>query len=282
VVIEAFGCELPAATQRAMAARAAAPVWINLEYLSAEAYVERSHGLPSPQHGGPGAGLVKWFFYPGFTASTGGLLREPGLIDQREAFEPSAWLGAHGFARRDGERCVSLFCYENPALPALLERLADAPTLLLVTAGLAAHQVRGELGPSLQRGRLRAVLLPYLPQTEFDRLLWTCDLNFVRGEDSWVRAQWAGRPFVWQAYPQADAAHRVKIEAFLDRLLARAPDPAARVVRDWHRAWNEGRTALPALPPLHDWQHLVTDWRSGLLAQADLGTQLLGFVARKR
>lgn len=282
VVVEAFGCELPQATVEAMAARARTPVWINLEYLSAEDYVERSHGLTSPQHSGPGAGLPKWFFYPGFTPATGGLLREPGLIERCMSFDAAAWLDAQGFARHDGERIVSLFCYDNPALPALLERLADAPTLLLATAGPAAHQVRAALGPSLRRGPLRAALLPHVPQTEFDHLLWSCDLNFVRGEDSWVRAQWTGRPFVWQAYPQSDAAHHTKLEAFLDHLLAGSPDEVAQEIRAVHQAWNGGRSALPPLPSARPWQRLVTDWRGRLAAQPDLCAQLLGFVARKR
>jgi len=46
VVIEAFGCDLPAPFVARMAAAPRPPVWINLEYLSAEPYVERSHGLP--------------------------------------------------------------------------------------------------------------------------------------------------------------------------------------------------------------------------------------------
>ncbi len=83
VVIEAFGCDLPPATVAAMARRPAAPVWLNLEYLSGEAYVERSHGLPSPQPNG----LRKWFFYPGFTPRTGGLLRERGLDERQQAFD---------------------------------------------------------------------------------------------------------------------------------------------------------------------------------------------------
>lgn len=282
VVVEAFGCELPAAAVAEMAARTTPPVWINLEYLSAEDYVERSHGLPSPQQAGPGAGLVKWFFYPGFTPATGGLLREPGLLARRAAFDAAAWLAAQGLRRDPRERVVSLFCYANPALPALLDRLADAPTLLLATAGEAARQVQAALGPSLRRGPLRAALLPYVPQTEFDALLWSCDLNVVRGEDSWVRAQWAGRPFLWQAYPQTDAAHHAKLEAFLDRLLLGAEERLARAVRELHRAWNDPRAALPDLPAAPDWQRLVTDWRERLAAQPDLTTQLLGFVARKR
>lgn len=284
VVVETFGCDPPEATIAAMAAQRPAPVWVNLEYLSAEDYVERSHGLPSPRHGGVGTGLVKWFFYPGFTAATGGLLREPDLLARREAFDAQAWLAARGLGPEPGERVVSLFCYENPALPALLQRLDDAPTLLLATAGHASRQVSALLGPALRQGALRAALLPLMPQEEFDRLLWACDLNFVRGEDSWVRAQWAGRPFVWQAYPQSDAVHRRKVEAFLDRLLADAPDGLARTLRTLYRIWNDGQPAavLPPLPGAPDWQRLATEWRDRLAAQPDLATQLLGFVAGKR
>ncbi|MBC7940860.1 MAG: elongation factor P maturation arginine rhamnosyltransferase EarP, partial [Chitinophagaceae bacterium] len=131
VVVEAFGCNPPAAFVACMARRAPNPVWINLEYLSAEPYVERSHGLPSPQANG----LTKWFFYPGFTPRTGGLLREPGLLAARAAFDRAAWLKSLDLSLQPGERLVSLFCYRNPALPALLQRLADAPTLLLATPG---------------------------------------------------------------------------------------------------------------------------------------------------
>lgn len=282
VVIEAFGCELPPATIAAMGARRPAPVWINLEYLSAEDYVERSHGLPSPQHGGLGDGLVKWFFYPGFTPATGGLLREPALLAQRAAFDPATWLASRGLQPHAGERVVSLFCYENAALPELLQQLGRAPTLLLATAGHAARQVDAALGPALRQGQLRAILLPLMPQPEFDRLLWSCDLNFVRGEDSWVRAQWAGRPFVWQAYPQSDAAHQAKVDAFLGRMLEGAPSGLAAAVGDLWQAWNAGRGPLPELPSLHDWRRLVTDWRDRLAAQVDLATQLVGFVAGKR
>ncbi|HLO95681.1 MAG TPA: elongation factor P maturation arginine rhamnosyltransferase EarP, partial [Burkholderiaceae bacterium] len=96
VVIEAFGCELPDAVKARMAAASPAPRWINLEYLSAEDYVERSHGLRSPQWQGPAAGLEKFFFYPGFTPRTGGLLREPGLIECLQASDSAQWLARQG------------------------------------------------------------------------------------------------------------------------------------------------------------------------------------------
>lgn len=270
IVVEAFGCDPPPQFVARMAARDTAPVWINLEYLSAESYVERSHGLPSPQRNG----LTKWFFYPGFDDRSGGLLREPGLLARREAFDAAAWLATRGLARRAGERIVSLFCYDDhPALPALLDQLAAAPTLLLATAGPAARQVRAALGEALARGALRAIELPHLTQPDFDHLLWASDLNFVRGEDSAVRAMWAGAPFVWQLYPQDDAARRAKLEALLGRF--------AGGFHAFWRGWN-GFAPLPALPEFLPWRKEVLDWRAALAAQPDLGTQLTGFCARKR
>jgi len=285
VVIEAFGCELPEAFLQRMAERQSAPIWINLEYLSAEPYVERSHRLRSPQFSGPAAGLDKWFFYPGFTARTGGLLREADLVAMHAAFDREAWLAGLGLQRAVNERVVTLFCYDNPALPALLDELATQPCLLLVTAGAAARQVQALLGPDLRQGRLRAHLLPLLSQPEFDRLLWASDLNLVRGEDSFVRAQWAGKPFIWQIYPQHDEAHATKLEAFLGLYLAAAPDALATRTRALWRLWN-GLQAAPA-QGLGAWSLLIqghetaTQWRQQLLIQADLSRQLLSFIANQ-
>lgn len=265
IVVEAFGCELPTTFVARMAARDVPPHWINLEYLSAEDYVERSHGLASPQFHGPGAGLTKHFFYPGFTPRTGGLLREPGLLARIDAFDGPAWLAAHGWAPRDGERVVSLFAYENAQLPALLDALAARPTLLLACPGPLQARIGARPG-------LRSIALPYLEQDDYDRLLWACDLNFVRGEDSFVRAQWAGRPFVWHIYPQHDDAHHAKLEAFMQR---------AVLAEDWRavwRAWNGLATLPPALPALAPVAAQARDWRAQLAAQPDLLTQLSRFL----
>lgn len=258
-VVEAFGCDPPAAFVARMAAAARggqAPAWINLEYLSAEGYVERSHGLPSPVAHGPGAGLVKLFFYPGFTPRTGGLLREQDMAQRQAAFDREHWLAQQGIAPRG--QVVSLFCYEPPALAQLLRRLAaDAGgTELLVTAGRAAaatrhalEQLEGADADWNAGGHLRLHWLPLLSQRDYDHLLWACDFNFVRGEDSLARALLAGRPFAWQLYPQGDGAHRAKLEAFLDWLA-----PPAELATLF-RAWN-GVTAAP-LPPLRP-----ADWRA--------------------
>ncbi len=274
VVVEAFGCDPPAAFVAGMAAtpaRPQPPVWVNLEYLSAESYVERSHGLPSPQPNG----LTKWFFYPGFTPRTGGLLREPDLLQRVAASDGSAFLADLGCAPAPGERVVSLFCYDNPAIPALLQSLADQPTLLLLTPGPAQHQVQAA-PPGV-----RLVRLPWLSQDDYDRLLWACDLNFVRGEDSLVRALWAGRPFVWQIYPQRDGAHVAKLDAFLDLFLDAAAVPPR--VAQLSQAWNGVGTATwPGLPPLQPaWLQACEQGRSQLAAQTSLVDQLMAFVSGK-
>jgi uncharacterized repeat protein (TIGR03837 family) len=279
VVIEAFGCDPPEAFLARMAARARPPVWINLEYLSAESYVERSHGLRSPQSTGPAAGLDKWFFYPGFTARTGGLLREPGLVPRLEALDAPAFLAELGIEARPGERRVSVFCYPNPALAELPDRLANAPTLLLAAPGAATEALSRQSLPS----NARVQALPWLAQADYDRLLRACDLNFVRGEDSFVRAQWAARPFVWHVYPQHDGVHASKLDAFLDRHLATAGLALSSAVRAWMRAWNGLDDALPAtLPPSKPWQAATNVWRDELLAQPDLVTQLSQFVDERR
>ncbi|MGM9486258.1 elongation factor P maturation arginine rhamnosyltransferase EarP [Ideonella sp. YS5] len=278
VVIEAFGCDPPDAFVAKMAATTPAPVWVNLEYLSAESYVERSHRLPSPQHGGPGKGLTKWFFYPGFTTATGGLLREPGLEAVQARFDPAAWLAHQGIEPRPGERLVSLFCYAGAPLASLVERLGEAPTLLLATPGHATEGLSRVAAPAA----VRVQSLPWLSQADYDRLLWSCTLNLVRGEDSFVRAQWAGVPFVWHIYPQHDGVHAAKLEAFLQRHLGAAPPELAEDIAAWMRAWNGLRDELPPLPDMQAWAAHASHWRDALRAQPDLTARLLAFVAEKR
>jgi uncharacterized repeat protein (TIGR03837 family) len=280
VVIEAFGCELPMDFVQAMAARPAPSVWINLEYLTAEPYALRSHGLQSPQLSGPGAGLNKWFFYPGLQSGSGGLLRELDLLKRQAAFNPAAWLDEKSCAPQAGERVVSLFCYDNPRLPELLAALSHEPTLLLVTAGAATLQVRKAIGDETKPGPLRIRFLPLLSQADYDHLLWASDLNFVRGEDSFVRAQWAGKPFIWQIYPQHDSAHAPKLRAFVD-VFESLTQQRGLLWPVWS-AWN-GLSAAPwALPPARAWQAASLAWQRHLGAQTDLTSHLQSFVAERR
>ena len=310
VLIEAFGCEIApefiAACARIYGAGGKKLTWINLEYLSAEAFAGRNHGLPSPVQTGPAAGWIKWFFYPGFTAQTGGLLREPDLAQRQAAFDRNAWLGSQGIEWR-GETLLSLFCYEPPALAQLLRELTDSglngqPVRLLVAEGRAQLAVNDALAVINREninqknpwpfkngsGKLSISYLSLLTQTDFDHLLWACDVNFVRGEDSVARAIWAGKPFIWQIYPQNDGAHHVKLDAFLDML------EAPPSLQAFHRAWNssiaegatkthtEHRFTVGLAENLADWGKTALKARAKLLAQGDLTSNLLEFVGKNR
>ena len=295
ILLETFGCEIDPEFIATYAgwtrARGQKELWINLEYLSAEGYAERNHLLPSPVMTGPGAGLCKYFFYPGFTAATGGLLREPDLAERQARFARAEWLQHKGIAWQ-GERLVSLFCYEPQALADLLEQFATGPqaTRLLVTAGRATAAVsacilnKNRLQPTWnKRQQLSISYLPPLTQYDYDHLLWACDLNFVRGEDSLVRALWANKPFVWQIYPQYDDAHHHKLEALLEML------DAPPSWRSFHRVWNgvNGRTdgkasQPPQLPDLalDSWQQVVSSAGQRLRQQDDLVTQIMRFALK--
>jgi uncharacterized repeat protein (TIGR03837 family) len=224
VVVETFGCELPAAYVQAMKVRARAPVWINLEYLSAEPWVDRCHALPSPQ-----PPLTKYFFFPGFSPRTGGVLQERDLEVRRNAFAAdaaaqAAFLARSGVPRRQGsELLVSLFCYPQAPLAAMLDawRGSTRPVTVVAFADTPGAQalVAAGLTGAARQGALRGCIAPFLDQDDYDRMLWACDWNFVRGEDSFVRAQWAARPLVWQAYPQQEQNHVIKVQTFLARYL---------------------------------------------------------------
>jgi len=295
VVVEAFGCGLPNAYLAAMGGLEHQPLWINLEYLSAEAWVEGCHGLASRQAQLP---LTRYFFFPGFSEHTGGVLRERSLLARRDAFraQPAAqralWR-ALGVAPPSPETLkVSLFCYPNAPLQPLLDAWESGGEAIfcVVPEGVASAQLdawarSATAGPStmLTRGLLGVVRVPFVSQDDYDRLLWACDVNFVRGEDSFLRAQWAGRPLVWQCYPQSHAAHLAKLDAFLARYNGGLAHTAAAASDEFARAWNaDAICPLPwdayarALPALRG--HAPA-WADALATQEDLASNLVKFAA---
>lgn len=294
VWVEAFGCAIPSewidsCAQSLQTHPRHWPIWINLEYLSAESYVERCHLLPSPVTYGSARGMVKHFFYPGFTEKTGGLLREDDLVLQQAQFDRTSWLAQHHIPWQ-GERLVSLFCYEPTSLTHCLTDLANdkTDTLLLVTHGRAAQAVTQALAQLQQSAagwrKLKRHDLAALSQLDYDRLLWSCDVNFVRGEDSLVRAIWAGKPFVWHIYPQDDGAHIDKLHAFLQR--THMPPAWQAFYHFWNAAEGNHAHAERLVCPLWDGTPATLDqknWdfaqiRQRLWQQTDLCQQLLEFV----
>lgn len=300
VVIEAFACTLPNAYLSAMTQRERQrnhpPVWLNLEYLSAENWVGDMHGLPSPH---PRLPLVKHFFFPGFDEKSGGLLHEADYDARRLAFDAAAFRAEFGLPEKtpkkldSSELTVSLFSYPSAPIAQLIQALSLSPYPIRLL-------LPGSHDAAFTQGALSTHPLPFLPQARFDEILWASDVNFVRGEDSFVRAQWAGKPFVWQIYPQDNAAHRIKLDAFLARycfamgnneekidvprgLSNTAHNPAhASLYQFWH-AWNgQGEVNwsdfAAALPEIS----LITqNWQKTLMKQPHLAENLVQFCLER-
>ena len=296
VVIEAFGCAIPERFVTAMARCQPPPVWINLEYLSAESWVSGCHALCSPHLSLP---LTKYFFFPGFATSTGGLLRESDLLTRRQRFQTSLEQ-QHRFWDRLGLSLplndsfrISIFAYENPAVVDLLQiwEKAATPVCCFIPVSSVLPLVntycgRGlTVGDVVQRGSLEIRILPFFQQRDYDTLLWACDFNFVRGEDSFVRAQWAAKPMTWHIYPQQENAHQVKLNAFLDIYCHDLPEATASAVRCFWQAWNSGCCSAAQWNDLaghfSSLQEHAAVWSAALAKQENLSSALVRFCRSK-
>ncbi|WP_395008115.1 elongation factor P maturation arginine rhamnosyltransferase EarP [Undibacterium sp.] len=295
IVIEFFACDIPPAYIATMAQCQPKPVWINLEGLSAEEWVEGCHTLPSSH---PQYSLTKYFFFPGFTHKTGGLLLEQNLIKDRESFQQSPhqrveFLGSLGLEKFEIDNfLISLFCYPHAAVGELFQTWENTnePITCLVPVGVARQAVEQFLrseaiaGAHARRGNLTVRVIPFVPQQDYDQLLWCCDFNFVRGEDSFVRAQWANKPFIWHIYPQDENLHHKKLHAFLQR-----HDSTSRASQDFSLAWNDA-IASPDWSVL--WTNLFGDlielqkqseiWQREMREIGDMTLNLMKFIHEKR
>ena len=295
VVIEALACTIPLAYQQAMAVKNPAPLWLNLEYLSAEEWIEGCHALPSPQ---PHLPLNKYFFFPGFTSGSGGLLQETALQQQAADFctdnkaQQAFWAGIGINDSEQYQLKVSLFAYDHPQLASLLAcwQSAISPVLCLVPEGVLANQLAA-LYPAMvgdntiTLGALTLKVLPFIPQQQYDKLLWACDINFVRGEDSIIRAHWAAKPFVWQIYRQTEQTHLEKLNAFLSRYCAAMPAELAETVKALWLAWNTDGDLTLGWQKFSAKQRQIAEynrlWRAQLTANGDLASNLVHFVEKK-
>lgn len=290
VLIEGFGCTLPAATLAQVAVRAIKPVWINLEYFSAEDWVPSFH-LKS---GYDSVGRTdRWFFFPGVHADSGGILRERGLIEQRKqwhaAGQTSEFLARLGLTGTSHTQKLLCFAYTHAPYSEWLAALsAQAKPLSIWLCGVYSQAAF----PPAQRAAHPLVDfydVPFVSQPEFDHLLWSADVLWVRGEDSLARALWSGKPFVWHIYPQADNAHHPKLAAWLAHYTQTFPSTIKAAYIALHEAWN-GVTDPADLA--NAWAQLTQHWddwqqhslaRSNEMAQQpDLAWRLSKFVESKR
>ena len=135
----------------------------------------------------------------------------------------------------------------------------------------------------MRKGSLEVRVFPFLDQDQYDRLLWACDINLVRGEDSFVRGQWAARPLLWQIYPQQEGAHWPKLQAFLGLYCTGLPPEIAAPVRRLWEVWNQGDASgiESAWPGFWDkrlaLQAHARDWAAGLARTGNLANNLAEF-----
>ncbi|RYV02005.1 elongation factor P maturation arginine rhamnosyltransferase EarP [Shewanella sp. OPT22] len=298
-IIEAFACELPDAVKNKLEkCGKQAPVWLNLEYLSAESWIDDIHGLPSLQNNG----INKSFFFPGFSEKSGGLICESDLFKLQNTFRSTVdvkeqFLAPFGIHYHD-QQIISVFSYESLALETIVQSLitSEKSTILLVPNGRSMHSITAALaidektlivGKSYPFGSLTLVITPFTDQEGFDKLLWLSDINIIRGEDSFLRAQWARKPFIWHIYPQDDQAHIDKLNAFLNRYCEHLPTELAEIQKQVNLDFNLDKFETI----IESWSSFNTnhsallehahEWPKTALNGSDLAFRLVDFVENR-
>ena len=280
VVIEAFGCDLPERYLAGLLIAPKKPIIINLEYLSAEPWIVDFHQKASPQ----AHGIPKYFFFPGFQKNAGGILIDP--IPQESSLTEQSIpenLEASWKLLQPNTKRISVFCYPGVPLQKWLEDLAtlDENFDIVLTHGQREQLQFSSTHPTKPLAlpdSIQLISIPFVSQDDYDWVLSQCDFNIVRGEDSFVRAQLAGKPFIWHIYPQEDGAHQTKLAAFLDLYL----EDASQELK--HAVIAAMTWAMPSewYQSIDEWSTHSKAWRADLLQkQADggLAARLMGFVA---
>lgn len=280
VALETFSCELPSDY---LASMQGISTWINLEYLSAESWVADFHGRSSNNTQPP-----RHFFFPGFTEATGGLIREADIFKKNQLIANKKQL-------ENDTLKVSLFCYPHAPITYLLNAMAESNQVVdcyVPASSILPHVAEFfnldaiETGSILSKKNLNVHIVPFLSQADYDKLLVSCDINFVRGEDSWIRAIWAGKPFIWQPYLQTENTHVTKLNAFLDLFYANCEGHAKAAVYEAHSAWVTGNITTDIwqnyLATLHVTKPLTLDKASQLATQTDLASKLVIFLQKVR
>ncbi len=233
VIIEAFGCKIP--DEYMEIAYENSELLINLEYLSAEDWIEDFHLQSSPLGRGK---LKKVFFMPGFTEKSGGIIADSNYLKRIEKvlknrdFYTKKYLG--DIEDRDKKIVGTLFSYEKNFIT-LFEDLKklDRDVVILAMGEKTQESLRKifqknseeDFRNSLKYGKIEIKFMNFLNQEEYEELINIVDFNFVRGEDSFIRAVLTGKPYMWHIYCQKEYAHMDKIEGFLDKY--------RRVIRDF-------------------------------------------------
>ncbi len=289
LVFETFGCRLPKRLEERLAERANDPrlMTVNLEYLSAEDWVENSHGIWGLH---PSLPIKKLWFFPGFTDRTGGLIVEDelqGLLNKQLCpHTKTNCLKALGL----NSDAITIFIFTYPKnelsqLVCALKRLSCQQRInLMLAPGAASDQLYHDLSHCSERIAIRK--MPFVKQSEFDLLLRLSDVAFVRGEDSFARAQLNGLPLVWSIYPTEDDAHLIKLEAWLTRLRGyfsteEAYECWSKLLRHWAHGELKPEDMLEWFERLPEWKQVARRWQESLLHRGDVVQKIVSSWQQK-
>ncbi|WP_370578736.1 elongation factor P maturation arginine rhamnosyltransferase EarP [Snodgrassella alvi] len=286
LVIETFGCELPPQVLERI--RQCRPLWLNWEYLTAEDWAVGLHAMSSLQPNG----LEKYFWFMGIDEGSGGLLREPDYLAEREKFRQQpqlqqAFRQEYGLPLQHTGQLWLVFAYTSGqwAQWMAMWQQADTPVTLWLAGGQVIESLRAakliapeelqQEGDSCELGNVTLVRIPFVPQAAFDRLLWLADAAIVRGEDSFVRALWAGLPFFWHIYRQDDDVHLQKLHSFWFKAMQGWPTELRQAFTVLSDDLN-GAGAVSSLKREQAWQYLCAHWQSWVKSAAAWSEMLHG------
>lgn len=213
LIIESFGCEIP--KEYMDKALKKSKLIINLEYFSAEKWVDDFH----LQESFLGGNLKKYFFIPGLSEKSGGILLDNEFLERKKKVEANKEYYLEKFEIKEKYDLIgSVFSYEKN-FDSLIEELKklDKKIILLILSEKTQKNFIKYFDNGNNYDKIKFVKLPFFTYDKYEELLALCDFNLVRGEDSFVRALLLGKPFLWHIYPQDENTHIKKLESFLEK-----------------------------------------------------------------
>ena len=213
LIIESFGCEIP--KEYMDKALKKSKLIINLEYFSAEKWVDDFH----LQESFLGGNLKKYFFIPGLSEKSGGILLDNEFLERKKKVEANKEYYLEKFEIKEKYDLIgSVFSYEKN-FDSLIEELKklDKKIILLILSEKTQKNFIKYFDNGNNYDKIKFVKLPFFTYDKYEELLALCDFNLVRGEDSFVRVLLLGKPFLWHIYPQDENTHIKKLESFLEK-----------------------------------------------------------------
>jgi len=199
-IVTIFDTQLPISYEAKLTSK---NLLINYEYFSAEQWVDDFHLRESINKK-----YKKIFYIPGVGEHSG---------------VPIFGINDKGLYRPESldTKTINFFCYFNENIEASVKVLrTNFP------------QYDSVLHDRFDKDKSRGKNL--LSFNDFDKALSNSLINFVRGEDSLIRAILAGSPFIWQPYIQENGLHVTKLNAFLDHYFISLPQQLREIFLIWN------------------------------------------------